>query len=282
MVKNIRRVNNEINEILKGNQNHYTLNFISLIFTFLLFNLSLITIYNLYDYNQKLKSSYSLNVYINNNVSQNSIEEIEENILNLSEVETVMYESKEIALRKITEKLGVSNNITNPLLNSFTITTKGEKKLIEIHKVVGEFNGVKETVISQKYINSLNEKINRNNRIIYFLFFITFIPVVIIIFNISHCTIISQTHDIQTKFFLGVEKKDIMRPYYFINNIKFISAGIIGTLIFLNIYHFTQSKLLDLNNLTSTIQVSILTGISILILSIVFPLISSSLIKVKE
>jgi len=283
MFKKINQMNTEINELIQKNITYYTLSFTTLIFAFLFFNISVISVYNIYQSNKALSKSYTLNVYMNNNVSQNSIEKIEKNILTLNGIEQIGYLNKELAFKKLADQLGLSNRgIGNPLLNSFIVKTKGEENLNNAKVIIDEIDGVKEVVINQKSITTLDEKIKRNNKLIIGLLIITLLPIKIMIFNIMHSSVVSQNHDIEAKFYLGMEKREILRPYYFINNIKFISAAIIGSLIFLNLYEFIQSQIVGLNYIVSTIQAGIVVGIIIIIVSLVFPFLSFNLVKVKR
>ena len=283
MFKKIYQMNTEINELIQKNITYYTLSFTTLIFAFLFFNISVISIYNIYQNNKTLNKSYTLRVYTNNNVSQNSIEKIEKDILNLDGIEKISYLDKELAFKKLANQLGISNGgINNPLLNSFIVKTVGEEKLSEAKVVIDKIDGVKEVVINEKKVTELGEKIKRNNKFLIGLLIITLLPIKIMIFNIMHSSVVSQNHDIEAKLYLGMEKKEILRPYYFINNIKFISAAIIGTLTFLNLYEFIRNEVVGLNYIVSTIQAGIVVGVIILIISLIFPFLSFNLIKVKR
>jgi len=280
MFKKLKQKNTEINELIQKNITYYTLSFTTLIFAFLFLNISIVSIYNLYETNKSLNKNYNLSVYINNNVSQNSIEKIEKNILEIDGIEKVSYTDKQLALQKLTEQLGIASNIVNPLLNYFSITAEGEANLTNAKLIINEIDGVKEVVVDEKNVISLTDKINQNKKLIFWLILITFIPIKIIIFNVMHSTVVSQSHDIEAKSYLGLEKKEILKPYYFINNIKFISAGIIGSLIFLNLYELIRKS--GFVYLVSTIKVGEIIAIIIAIISLIFPFVSRNLIKVKR
>ena len=283
MFKKIRHMNTEINELIQKNITYYTLSFTTLIFAFLFLNISVISIYNIYQNNKTLNRNYTLSVYINNNVSQNSIEDIEKNILTLEGIEKISYLNKELAFKKLADQLGLSNRgINNPLLNSFVVKTWGEKNLNEAKIIIDEIDGVKEIVINEKSVITLNKKIKKNNNFIFGLLIITLLPIKIMIFNIMHSTVVSQSHDIEAKLYLGMEKKEILRPYYFINNIKFISSAIIGSLIFLNLYEFIRNEIIELNYIVPTMQAGIIVIIMIFLVSLIFPFLSFNLIKVKR
>jgi len=283
MFKKIKEMNTEINQLIKKNITYYTLSFTTLIFAFLFFNISIISIYNVYQSNKVLNKSYTLSIYMNNNVSQNSIEKIEKDILRLDGIEKISYINKELAFKKLAAQLGLSNSgISNPLLNSFVVKTAGEEKMNNAKLIIDEIDGVKEVVINKKSVVIINEKIKRNNKLIIGLLLITLLPIKLMIFNIMHSSVVSQNHDIEAKLYLGMEKKEILRPYYFINNMKFISAAIIGSLIFLNLYEYVKNQIVELNYLASTIQVGIVVGIIIILVNFIFPIISFNLIKVKR
>ena len=277
------QMNTEINELIQKNITYYTLSFTTLIFAFLFFNISIISVYNIYRNNKTLNKSYTLSVYMNNNVSQNSIEKIEKNILNLDGIEKISYINKELAFQNLAAQLGLSNRgINNPLLNSFIVKTEGEKNLNEAKVIIDEIDGVKEVIINKKSVTALDEKIKRNNELMIGLLIIILLPIKIMIFNIMHSSVVSQNHDIEAKLYLGMEKKEILRPYYFINNIKFISAALIGSLIFLNLYEFIRTQIAGLNYLASTIQAGIVVGLIVILIILSFPFLSFNLIKVKR
>lgn len=283
MFKKIKEMNTEINQLIQKNKTYYTLSFTTLIFAFLFFNISVISIYNIYQNNKTLSKSYTLSIYMNNNVSQNSIEKIEKNILELDGIEKISYINKELAFKKLAAQLGLSNSgISNPLLNSFVVKVAGEEKMNDAKIIIDEIDGVKEVVINKRSIEILNEKIKRNTKLMIGLLLITLLPIKIMIFNIMHSSVVSQNHDIEAKLYLGMEKREILRPYYFINNIKFISANIIGSLIFLNLYEFIRHEVIELNHLVSTIQVGIVVGIIVILVNFIFPILSFNLIKVKR
>jgi len=283
MFKKMSQMNTEINELIQKNITYYTLSFTTLIFAFLFFNISIISVYNIYRNNKTLNKSYTLSVYMNNNVSQNSIEKIEKNILNLDGIEKISYINKELAFQNLAAQLGLSNRgINNPLLNSFIVKTEGEKNLNEAKVIIDEIDGVKEVIINKKSVTALDEKIKRNNELMIGLLIIILLPIKIMIFNIMHSSVVSQNHDIEAKLYLGMEKKEILRPYYFINNIKFISAALIGSLIFLNLYEFIRTQIAGLNYLASTIQAGIVVGLIVILIILSFPFLSFNLIKVKR
>jgi cell division transport system permease protein len=276
-------MNTEITELVQKNTTYYTLSFITLIFAFLFFNISLISIYNLHQNNEILSKNYNLNVYINKNVSQNSIEEIEKNILKIDGVESINYLDKKVALYKLTEKLGITNSgMSNPLLNSFSVSTSGEENLNNAKTIIEEIDGVKEVILNDKESAVINDKVAQNKKLMTWLFFITLLPVIIMKFNIMHSTVLSQHHDIEAKLYLGLDKKEILRPYYFINNIKFISAGIIGGLLFLNLYEFIRKSSDGYIYLAPFFTIGTIVVVITLLISLIFPLISFNLIKVKR
>jgi cell division protein FtsX len=222
-------------------------------------------------------------VYINNNVSTNSISNIEKEILKLPEVNNLGYSNKEIALQNLAKKLEISSKgINNPLLNSFKVHVIGKESLPKLKEIIVEIKGVKEVVISESRNQKIEDSISKNNKLILGLLILIIIPLKIIIFNIMHGTVISQNHDIESKIYLGMKKKQALKPYYLINNIKFISSGILGTLIFLNIYTFIIRENAQLNLMCSPLEAGIIMGLILVVLWVIFPFISFHSIKGKR
>ncbi|MCK5779446.1 MAG: permease-like cell division protein FtsX [Psychrilyobacter sp.] len=283
MFKKLNQINTEVKELIEKNITYYTLSFTTLVFSFIFLNLSLVSMYNLHKINKTMEKNYNFTLYINNNVSKNSIEKLEESVLSIDGVESLSYIDKEQALDKLTKNLGInSTGIKNPLLNSFTVRVNGRENIERVQTISEEIDGVKEIIVNEANSKNLDNRISKNKIYIFYLLLITFIPIKIMIFNIMHSTVLSQKHDIESKIYLGLSKKEVLKPYYFINNIKFITSAVIGSLIFLNLYEIIRTEVPGLDILVVTPIITLVVGIVIAIICIVYPFISINITKRKR
>lgn len=276
-------IRKEIKEIFYKNRASYVLSFVILVVSFVFLYTSVSMVYNITKYNNKLERSYNMKVYINNNVSDKNIAEMEKGIREIPKVEGISYISKERALAKLTKQLGLgTTTINNPLLNVFKVDVKGEVSLEETKEEVEGLDGVKEVIINEREHKEINKMIARNKKVFLYLLGITLIPLGVIIFSIGHGALVSQKVDIESKKFLGMGRWNILKPYYLIAKFKFLSAGILGGLIYGNLYILIKRELSEIVWILPIQALTLVLGATLLSIVVIFPLISFLLIKVER
>ncbi len=123
--------------------------------TMIIFGIFLILTENINHFVSKVESEQGIQVFINNDATQEQIEEIKEKIMALDGVSTADFISKEQALNQMKERFGdkkdllagyEENNIFPPssvfiIANTIKLTVHARRKEISIMKYVGATNG---------------------------------------------------------------------------------------------------------------------------------------------
>lgn len=178
---------------------------------------------------QNLSNKINLNIYIQNNVTDNDINQVQEFLTRLPEVDEVKKISKQVALEKIQEQYPENSdflkefNIENPLPNTLQVKTKN---LEDKDKVVGilqqsEFADlIFKSESKNEYNRTIGVVINNLINIRDFSFqiilwvMITFVIAgSLIMFNAIRTTLFTRRSEIQIMQFVGATFKKIMLPF---------------------------------------------------------------------
>ncbi|ADO83261.1 cell division protein FtsX [Ilyobacter polytropus] len=286
MFKWLKSFLNELDEIIDRDFKCYRMNFFTLISAFIVLNAVGGVILNLHQNTENLKDNYKVRVYLKGNPDEKSINEFEGKLLELPEVRHMKYESKEVELRELEDDLGIRlPKGNNPLSDSISITFDGYDKLELLRQNLDkEDNFIKEVYVDNEQLQNLNKRIAKNQTFIRYFFLGAFLPVVLIIFNLLHTNIVKHSRDISSKIYMGDNKKNVLKPYYFISDAIFTGAAFTGTLIFLNFYEVFRKEFINYDRdyiLSSTEQMLVLALVTILVIICVFPFVSRKIYRVK-
>lgn len=285
MLKKVKVFFGELNDIIAKGMKGYRMNLFTLIAAFIVLNTASAVLVNIHKNNENLKDNYKLSIYFKGDPSEESLNEFEGRLLEMPEVRSLRYESKEVALRELENQLEIRvPRGNNPLSNNFLVTFNGEKSLESLQQKLDQEELIKEVYVDEQQITRLNNRIEKNRGI--FLSFLAggFLPLIFIIFSLFHSNILYNNRDITSKIFIGESQKGALKPYYMISDCIFVSASAIGTLTFLNIYEFFRKSFMGIEKgavLASTEEVLMVAVVVTLVTTVVFPLLSRSLYKVS-
>jgi len=285
MLKKVKVFFGELNDIIAKGMKGYRMNLFTLIAAFIVLNTASAVLVNIHKNNENLKDNYKLSIYFKGDPSEESLNEFEGRLLEMPEVRSLRYESKEVALRELENQLEIRvPRGNNPLSNNFLVTFNGEKSLESLQQKLDREELIKEVYVDEQQITRLNNRIEKNRGI--FLSFLAggFLPLIFIIFSLFHSNILYNNRDITSKIFIGESQKGALKPYYMISDCIFVSASAIGTLTFLNIYEFFRKSFMGIEKgavLASTEEVLMVAVVVTLVTTVVFPLLSRGLYKVS-
>ena len=285
MFKNIKFFLGELNDIIAKGIKGYRMNLFTLIAAFIVLNTSSAVLLNIYKNTENLKDDYKLSIYFKGDPTEGKLNEFEQRLLQMPEVNSLKYESKEVALRELENQLGIRiPRGNNPLSNNFLVTFDGAENLEKLQQKLDQEDLIKEVYVDEDQVARLNNKIEKNQGI--FLAFLVggFMPLIFIIFSLFHSNILYNNRDITSKVFIGESRKKALKPYYLISDWIFVGSSAIGTLIFLNIYELFRRSFIGIEKgavLSSTEEVLIVAVVVTVVTTIIFPLLSRAMYKVS-
>jgi cell division transport system permease protein len=178
---------------------------------------------------EKLADKINLNIYIQNDVSQNEINKVQDFLLKLPEVENVKKINKEDSLKMIQDQYPDSSdflkefNIENPLPNTLQVKTKrleDKDKIITILQK-SEYNDLIFKSESKNEYNKTISSVIRNLidirdfsfQIILWVMITFIVAGSLIMFNAIRTTLFTRRSEIQIMQFVGATFKKIMLPF---------------------------------------------------------------------
>ncbi len=285
MLKKVKVFFGELNDIIAKGIKGYRMNLFTLIAAFIVLNTASAVLVNIYKNNENLRDNYKLSIYFKGDPTEEQLNEFEGRLLEMPEVRSLKYESREVALRDLENQLGIRvPRGNNPLSNNFLVTFDGEKSLESLQQQLDKEDLIKEVYVDEQQLQRLNNRIEKNRGI--FLSFLAggFLPLIFIIFSLFHSNILYNNRDITSKIFIGESQKAALKPYYMISDCIFVSASAIGTLIFLNIYELFRKSFIGIEKggvLASTEEVLVVAVVVTAVTTVIFPLLSRSLYRVS-
>lgn len=284
MFKGAARFWNEFNDIILKGVRGYKLNFFALIGTFVLLNTLSGIMLNIYMENENLKDRYKMSIYFKGGPSEEILNAFEKKLLNLDEVRSVKYESREVALRELEGELGIRiSKGNNPLSSNFLVNFYRGSDLEVLQSKLDSEDIIKEIYIDEEQLLRLDGSIAKNNKVISGILIGGVIPLILIIFSFFHGNIVNNTRDIATKVYMGEKKNNAVAPYYLVSDCIFISASIIGTLLFINLYEIFRGGFYSIKTdiiLASTNEIVIVAIGVTLVTTLIFPILSRIIYKV--
>jgi cell division transport system permease protein len=195
------------------------------------------------------KERMVIEVFIYDSLNDSETELLKNQLIQIPEIETVVYISKEEAINQFNKELninidtqGSNDNLDlvelfgyNPLPRSFRIQLKKEfrshGRVEETAQHIDLLEGVDEVFFRK----SLFRIIDRYSRYILFfdvmLIFIIFVAAVLLIANTMRLTILSQRKNIQIMELVGATNGFIRRPYFIQGLLQGGIGGIISSLL---------------------------------------------------
>jgi cell division transport system permease protein len=277
---------NELDEIIDRDFRCYRMNFFTLISAFIVLNAVGGVLLNLHQNTENLKDNYKVRIYLKGNPDEKSLNNFEGKLLGMPEVVHLKYESKEVELRELEDDLGIRlPKGNNPLSDSISLTFDGYDKLELLRQNLDkEDSFIKEVYVDNDQLENLNKRIAKNKTVIKYFFMGAFLPIILIIFGLLHTNIVKHSRDISAKVYIGENKKNVLKPYYFISDAVFIGSALTGTLIFLNIYEVFRRDFINYDRdyiLSSTEQMLVLAAVTTFAIILVFPFVSRKIFRIK-
>lgn len=234
-VKAFRILKSSIRDSLKSVFRNFSLSMASVIcttITLILVAIAIVITVNVNHVTESLEKELTIVVYLNKEVSTDQISNIEEQLKNLSNVENVVFKSKEewrLEMKGYSDTLNVTLDYleNNPLLDSFTVTVKDVKDLSPTAANIEKIEGVS----NANYGAGMVEEIVSIFDIIKTATIVIVISLIVVtaflISNTIKLTIFSRRNEIEIMRLVGSSNTAIKLPFIF----EGFLLGLIGSFI---------------------------------------------------
>lgn len=215
------------------------------------FGMFLVIVMNTNRMADSLESQVEISVYLEDDISEEKIEDIGDKLREMQGLESVEYVSKAEAIENFRERLGEQSHILtalgsdNPLPNSYKVRARVPSLVATAAKVIRQFDGVEEARYGQDVIQHLFD-ITRLARIIGVSIMAVLVGATLfIIYNTIRLTVFARRREVAIMKYVGATDWFIRWPFI----MEGIVLGAIGGLIaavFLRIaYRFVARSISD-------------------------------------
>ena len=241
---------NPIREMFKNiskERSFFFSSLISLIVVFALIDMFIFTVFNINEFRSKMENSNQIIVYTKT-MTEEEINTFQGKLLKTSGVQTIKYESKEIALQKLEKELNVDlSNEENPLSDSFYVYVSKDTNITKMKDTLLAYPEIEELDMRTKEIEKTNKFSKNLDAVLLFGSIGLLIFGLVLIYNLTSFGIKARRRDIIELRDSGVSKVFI-KFTYFLEGVLLIglSSGL-GFLVFSKLHNFIIQGISILN-----------------------------------
>jgi len=190
----------------------------------------LIMVMNMNKMASSLESQVQISVYINDELPEQGRKEIERMTRDMKSVATIEYVPREVALKKLQERLGENKKIldalgdSNPLPNAFLVTVHSANDVKKTAAAIADLYGVDEVKYGQDVAANLFELTHLMRLFGAILMGLLLVATVFIISNTIRLTVFARRKEIAIMKYVGATDWFIRWPFI----LEGVGLGIIG------------------------------------------------------
>ena len=232
--------------------------------TMVIFGIFLILTENINHFVQEVESAQGIQVFINNDATQEQIDEIEKKLRALDGVSTTVYVSKEDALNQMKEKFGDKKDLlagyeeNNIFPASYVVTLTDLTKSKEVQDQILTFDNIKKITSKDETVSTLINLANGIKIVTGVILILLIIISVFIISNTIKLTVHARRKEISIMKYVGATNSFIRWPFIVEGMIIGIFASIISITLVGMAYSFLAKELVN-NPFMQRINMSLVT-----------------------
>ncbi len=232
--------------------------------TMVIFGIFLILTENINHFVQEVESAQGIQVFINNDATQQQIDEIEKKLRALDGVSTTVYVSKEDALNQMKEKFGDKKDLlagyeeNNIFPASYVVTLTDLTKSKEVQDQILTFDNIKKITSKDETVSTLINLANGIKIVTGIILILLVIISVFIIANTIKLTVHARRKEISIMKYVGATNGFIRWPFIVEGMIIGVFASIISITLVGIAYSFIAEKMVN-SQFMQVINMSLVT-----------------------
>lgn len=244
MITSIKRVFGETVENLKNEKMLFLSTFMTMTVIFIVLNFFVAYTINLKGINDFVKKNMQIKLYLDNSLTDEGIKNLEKSLLKYSDIESVRYISKEVALKQMVERLQLDFEFSeNPLQNVILVNIGETTDVNLLVQTLKTEAGVDEVDSRIEFLSNLAKIIKNINTITIYIYIIIAFPIFIIMFNLIGNSISRRKEDIEVMALVGANPWYIKWPFILEGFIHVFLAISVSMLAFVPLYDFFKNSL---------------------------------------
>ncbi len=232
--------------------------------TMVIFGIFLILTENINHFVQEVESAQGIQVFINNDATQQQIDEMEKKLRALDGVSTTVYVSKEDALNQMKEKFGDKKDLlagyeeNNIFPASYVVTLTDLTKSKEVQDQILTFDNIKKITSKDETVSTLINLANGIKIVTGIILILLVIISVFIIANTIKLTVHARRKEISIMKYVGATNGFIRWPFIVEGMIIGVFASIISITLVGIAYSFIAEKMVN-SQFMQVINMSLVT-----------------------
>lgn len=202
--------------------------------TLIIVAVSMVASYNVEHFSKVIQKDVTMVVFLSNDITEDEVEELNENINKLENVEKCDFKSKEQSKKEMMAESDVFNGIMstwseedNPLKDSFLIKVKDIEQIDETAKTIKLYNKVEVVNYGEEMVGTLISAFKAIEKVSVVAVIALIVVTVFLIINTIKLTIFSRKREISIMRLVGASNFTIKTPFI----VEGMVLGFIGAII---------------------------------------------------
>lgn len=202
--------------------------------TLIIVAVSMVASYNVEHFSKVIQKDVTMVVFLSNDITEDEVEELNENINKLENVEKCDFKSKEQSKKEMMAESDVFNGIMstwseedNPLKDSFLIKVKDIEQIDETAKTIKLYNKVEVVNYGEEMVGTLISAFKAIEKVSVIAVIALIVVTVFLIINTIKLTIFSRKREISIMRLVGASNFTIKTPFI----VEGMVLGFIGAII---------------------------------------------------
>lgn len=215
-------------------------NFMTMVYLFFIFTFFISIFLNLNEMKERFLEENIVQLELIENLNKDEIESLEKKLIKLGDIRKIKYNSKERALSNLVKELQISiPESSNPLPNTFIIILEENANYKEIISKLEENREIASFHMNEEKIEKNLIQLKEIKKVLIFLSLIFLIPTIFTIFMSYR----GMCHDNYIYFYFTSKNRErVSNRAKKATFIPILSAGVIGTFSFFNLYLFLKNS----------------------------------------
>ncbi len=202
--------------------------------TLIIVAISIIVTFNVQSFTREMEKDLTIVVFLDNDTTEEEVNNIRERLENMTNVESLTYQSKSAIKEEMSKESDVFNEVMstwddedNPLKDTFQVKVKDVEKISDTAKKIGRIDKVSTVRYGEGMVDNLISAFEAAQKISYGMVIALILVTVFLIINTIKLTIFSRKREISIMRLVGASNFTIKTPFI----VEGMVLGLFGSII---------------------------------------------------
>ena len=236
-MKLFRMLGRSIRDAIKSVIRNFSLSLASIsciTITLIIVSIAIMASFNVQNFTEEIEKDMTIVVFLNNDIKEEDIKEVEKEFKSISNIDTYTYQSKEEVKKQMQEESDVFDTVLSnwddkesPLKDTFQVKVKNVEKLSDTARKIERIDDVAVVRYGSGMVDKMISAFNQVEKITYGIVIALVIVTVFLIVNTIKLTISARRREIGIMRLVGASNFTIKTPFI----IEGMILGIFGSIV---------------------------------------------------